>query len=896
MSASPARPALPRLPAALPRSGISPQARLALRQWLGDVDRWFDEAFRNGVPADELVPLRAQTLQRLLRHIWVAIVGEAAGAALYAVGGFGRGEQFPRSDIDVLVLVEAPPQGSLARSLETLFTCLWDFGLKPGHAVRTFEQCSELAARDASVYTSLLDGRRLAGSERFEEHWAALRADETLWPAAQYLAAKRVEQEQRYARYNDTAYNLEPNLKDGPGGLRSLHVIAWLGHRLFGVADWRELAALDLLSSAEVAAIDAARSVLWRTRFALHLLARRLEDRLLFDYQRELARRLGYEDEHAQNLGVEQFMQNYFRAAMTLERANAAFLQRCDEALAAPVLFAAETVGEHFVAIGERLDLRDADLFLRRPAAMIEIFVALAENPALKGLRANALARLQAAVELHAERLREDPAVQAAFLRLLRLGAAAVPALARMSRHGLLAQYLPAFGKVVGRMQYDLFHVYTVDEHTLRVLRIVARFAELESSREFALGFEVYQRVARPELLLLAALFHDIAKGRGGDHSELGEVEARAFCYRLGLPASEAELVAWLVRWHLLMSVTAQRQDITDPDIVHRFAVQVGEWERLDLLYLLTCADIAGTSPKLWNSWKDRLLADLYVAARYVLRAGLERPPQTPAQVAECQAQAREILRADGLDDADIDALWAGFPEQAFLRYHPEQVAWQTRLILAAEALDLPLIAIQSDGVRGGSEIFVYAEDRDGLFATVAATLDRLNLSVQEARVLTTASGMSLDTFLVLDAQGRALAEAERVERVRGELQRALQQQPYRPHLVKRPLARPLRHFQMAPRIAFRTDSATGRTQLSLVCSDRPGLLAVVALALRERRVRVHDARIATFGERAEDFFQITDQNDRPLEPDAGQALLQALTERLDPNAAGIAKEHHAST
>ena len=896
MSAIPARAPLPRLPAAVPRSGISAEARLALRQWLGDVDRWFAEAFRDGVAVDELVRLRASTLQNLLRHIWTAIVGEASGAALYAVGGFGRGEQFPQSDIDLLVLVDTTPQGSLARSLETLFTCLWDFGLKPGHAVRTLQQCRDLAAEDASVYTSLLDGRRIAGSERFDPAWDALLADAALWPPVPYLAAKRAEQELRHARYNDTAYNLEPNLKDGPGGLRSLHVIGWLARRLFGLRDWRELAAQGLLATAEVAAVDTARAVLWRTRFALHLLARRPEERLLFDYQRELARRLGYEDEHAQNLGVEQFMQDYFRAAIVLERANAAFLQRCEEALAEPVLFAAEPVGEHFLAIGERLDLRDADLFAQRPAAMIEIFIALAENPTLKGLRAQALTRLQAAVEIHADRLRDDPAVQAAFLRLLRLGAAAVPALARMSRHGLLAQYLPAFGKVVGRMQYDLFHVYTVDEHTLRVLRIVARFAQVDSSREFALGHEVYQRVSRSELLLLAALFHDIAKGRGGDHSELGEAEARAFCYRLGLPAADAELVAWLVRWHLLMSVTAQRQDITDPDIVHRFAVQVGEWERLDLLYLLTCADIAGTSPKLWNSWKDRLLADLYVAARYVLRAGLERPPQTAAQVAECQAQALEILRADGVGDGRVLALWADFPEQAFLRYHPEQIAWQTRLILDADTADLPLLAIQSDGVRGGSEIFVYAADRDGLFATVAASLDRLNLSVQEARVLTTASGMSLDTFLVLDTQGRALDDAERVERVRRELIRSLQQQPYRPHLAKRPLARPLRHFHMVPRIAFRADAATRRTQLSLVCSDRPGLLALVALVLRERQVRIHDARIATFGERAEDFFQITDQNDRPLTSAAEQALLQALLARLDSSAGNTTKESHAST
>jgi [protein-PII] uridylyltransferase len=885
--------ALPRLPAAIPRSGISDSARLALRQWLGDVDRRLAEAFAGDIDATTLVRARGDAVQKLLVHMWTAIVGEPPTIALYAVGGFGRGELFPHSDVDLLVLTESAPQGSLARSLETLFTHLWDLGLKPGHAVRTLAECRQLAANDLSVYTSLLDGRRIAGSDAFDAAFGAMLTDDALWPRTRYFAAKRDEQAQRHARYNDTAYNLEPNLKDGPGGLRSLHLVAWLGLRLFGARDLRGLARQDLVSRAEMQALDAARATLWRTRFALHLLARRPEERLLFDYQRELARRLGYEDEHAQNLGVEQFMQHYYRAAITIERTSSAFLQRCDEALTEQVLLGAEPIGDDFLAIGNRIDTRDPDLFERRPAALIDVFIALAQNPELKGLRSQALCRLQAAVELHGERLREDGDVHASFLRLLKLGAPAVEALARMSRHGLLAQYLPAFGKVVGRMQYDLFHVYTVDEHTLRVLRIVARYAHPDTSREFALGHALFSVLAQPELLLLAALFHDIAKGRGGDHSELGEHEARAFCTQLGLPASDVEMVAWLVRWHLVMSVTAQRQDITDPDVVHRFAQQVGEWERLDLLYLLTCADIAGTSPKLWNSWKDRLLADLYGAARYALRSGLERPAHAADRVRDTRTQARRLLVDAGIAASAIDRIWADFPDHVFVRYRAEQIAWQTRGIAQTPRSALPLVMVQPDSVRGGTEIFVYAADRDGLFATVTATLDRLHLSVQEARILTSQSGMSIDTFLVLDAQGHALDDAERIGGVESELRRALSQNPYRPQLAKRSIARPLRHFHIPPRIEFRSDAA--RTQLSLVCSDRPGLIALVAQVFREHRVRVHDARIATFGERAEDFFQITDHNDRPLTPDAEASLRQALLGRLNTaQPAPVSKENHA--
>jgi [protein-PII] uridylyltransferase len=612
---------MPRLPRSVPRSGVSEQARLSLRQLLGDIGRQLAAAFKAGMRADQLVRFRAQAVERVVVHVWMACVGETDKKALLAVGGFGRDELFPYSDVDLLVLVESAVQDDCGRALESFFSCLWDIGLKPGSAVRTLTECRELAAHDATIYTSLLDARLIQGSAALGHAFAGLMHDAAIWPPPAFFAAKRAEEEQRRARYNDTAYNLEPNLKEGPGGLRALQLILWLGQRLYQAPTLVALVRNGMISDSERQAAEAARARLWRFRYALHLAAGRPEERLLFDYQRELAKRLGYSDEHAQNLGVEQFMQDYFRAAIAIARLNDQFVQRCEEALdldarTQPPL----RISLDFVSIGGRLDCDPPDLFLRRPAALIDLFRVWIEHPEVKGLRADLARRINEALIAVGPDLAFDDEVNAAFARLLRRGAPAVDALVRMNRYGVLAQYLPAFGRVVGRMQYDLFHVYTVDEHTMRVLRNVARFADAEASRDFGLAHELFGRLPKPELLILAALFHDIAKGRGGDHSELGEKDAREFCSGLGLSEADVDLVAWLVRWHLHMSMTAQSQDIADPNVVHRFAVNVADSERLDYLYLLTVADIAGTSAKLWNSWKSKLLQDLYASARYMLR------------------------------------------------------------------------------------------------------------------------------------------------------------------------------------------------------------------------------------------------------------------------------------
>lgn len=871
-------PTLPRLPPAMPRSGVSAEARLALRQVLGDVDRGLALAFRGGADARDLVRARARAIGGVVAHVWQACLGEPTDCALFAVGGFGRGVLFPHSDVDLLVLVQPDAASRQARALEAFFTCLWDLGLKPGHAVRTPAQCRELAAADVSVFTSLLDARLLAGGAAPAAELAAIVDDPGLWPPAEFFAAKRAEQRARHARYDDTAYNLEPNLKDGPGGLRTLDLMRWLGRRIAAAPDFATMVEHSLLDATERAALERSEATLWRYRFALHLAAGRPEERLLFDHQRRLAAELGYADEHEKNLAVEQFMQRYYRAATIAERLCVQFKERCAELLE-PAAGAPLELDEWFVALAQRLEPRDAGLFLRRPRAMVDAFAVLLDHPELRGLSAQTMRLLQQALARHRGGFAEDRNVLAAFLALLRRGAPAVEALAGLNRHGVLAAILPMFRRVVGRMQYDLFHVYTVDEHTLRVLRNVARYADPAAREELPLACRTFQALDKPELLLLAALFHDIAKGRGGDHSVLGEEDARAFGARLGLPRAEVELVAWLVRWHLLMSVTAQRQDITDPEVVHRFASQVEDTERLDHLYLLTIADIAGTNPKLWNEWKARLLADLYVAARYALRAGLDSPPHAEVRAQACRARVIELLAGDGIEADRAAALLAQFPDASFLRHRPEQIAWQARALERGDDAG-PIVAVQARSAGGGSsEVFVRAPDRDGLFAAIAATLDRLGLDVLGARLLASASGQVFDTFEVLDAATSAALDAQRARELQAALAQALSGDHLDARVARRTLPRRLRHFQRAPQIQF--SPAGAATQLALVCSDRPGLLAQVAQTLRDARVRVHDARIATFGERVEDFFVLTGEDDRSLDGAAQSRLRGLLLDRL---------------
>ncbi|MBS0456950.1 MAG: [protein-PII] uridylyltransferase [Proteobacteria bacterium] len=827
--------------------------------------------FDAGEAVETLLRARADAVDAAVAQAWMRACAGQSGLHLFATGGYARRELFPYSDIDLLVLTDAAPDAPQEAALARFFALLWDARLKTGHAVRTPAQCTAAAAGEIATVTAMLDARLLHGAASAQAVLRDAIAPSVVWSPADYFAGKRDEQRQRHARFNDTANNLEPNIKDGPGGLRDLQTLRWLAQRVLGAADLAALVELGQLGVDENAALEREWKALARIRFALHLVAGRAEERLLFDHQRALAARLGFVDERRDNLAVEQLMQGFFRSAAIVLRINERLLQRFEEQIEGPV--AAVALAPGFVSLRGYLAFADAGA--PSPSQCLDLFAAWAGHPQLRGLHSESARRLAEALPRFPDYEHAGPELRTGFMALLRC-ADAVTTLTRMARLGVLARYLPGFAQVSGRMQYDLFHVFTVDQHTLAVLRNMQGFACGVADGRFASAHEVWPRLRKPELLLLAGLFHDIAKGRGGSHAELGAVDALAFCAAHGVPQADADLVAWLVREHLTMSVTGQKQDIADPEVVNRFAARVADRERLDYLYLLTCADIAGTSPKLWNAWKDRLFADLYAATRFALRRGLEHPVHAAERIAETRGAAYVLLCEQGVSEVAVRRVWQTLPEEVFLRYRPAQVAWHTAELVAHREHGDDLVAVRAGGQGDWMEVFVHARDRDGVFAAVVATLDRLGLGVLQARALPTRDRRAYDSFQVLPTQPeRVPAPAEVAKALRAAL---LAPDKIKP--TRRTLPRTLRHFAIAPQVEFVHVGAL--TRMTLVASDRPGLLAAIAQVLRDARLRVHDARIATFGERAEDFFVLSDAGNRALDEPTQDTLRAALIARID--------------
>ncbi|HEY4581996.1 MAG TPA: [protein-PII] uridylyltransferase [Lysobacter sp.] len=854
------------------------------RAWLASSAMRDAAAFDAGGPEVDVKPLlarRASTVDDVVRSAWSRTMGAdgdgGATPALFAVGGYGRGELYPQSDVDLLVLLDEAGQAPVAADIARFVALLWDAGLPVGHAVRSAAQCRSSAEVDITVLTAMLEARALAAGRGASARLLDAIDESAVWPPDAFFRAKRRELRERHARFGDTADNLEPNLKEGPGSLRDLQTLRWMALRVLHTGDLASLTTLGQLGADEHATLQRQQDVLARLRYGLHLVAARREERLRFDHQKALAARLGYVDAPGA-LAVEQMMQAFYRSAGLVRRVGERLLQRFEEQLegeAAPEPLAGDfCLRRGYLAAAPTDWPRDAgDVFA--------LFAAWASRPegdapeTIRGLHshtARALAefldRMPACTD--AARVERD-----AFMALLR-GPQPVQTLTRMARLGILGRWIPAFAHVSGRMQFDLFHVYTVDQHTLAVLANIAAFARGGDER-FSLAHDIWPRLRKPELLLLAALFHDIAKGRGGDHSELGAVDARAFGEAMALPAGDVATIEWLVARHLLMSMTAQKQDIADPDVIHAFARTVGDRERLELLYLLTCADIAGTSPKLWNAWKDRLLADLYTSTRLALRRGLEHPLEADERAGETRAGAARLLHEAGVDDAAIEATLARMPPIGFQRGRADQIAWQARALLALGRRDT-CVAVRPLADAGALEVFVHSRDRDGLFAAIVITLDRLGLAIAQARVLDGPDARVFDSFQVVPADARQQPAPDDVAR-RLEAVLAGPLDALRP--ARRTQPRHLKHFRIAPQVGFDRLDAPPRTMLSLVCTDRLGLLADVALVLREQGLRVHDARVATFGERAEDVFQITcadaDGVDRPLDEHHQQALRDAL-------------------
>ncbi len=836
--------------ASLPAPDASDASRVATwREALRRERETLRRAFFEQPDTPKLLKGHARVVDAVLREVWEAC-RMPADCALLAVGGYGRGKLFPHSDIDVLVLL-ASEDARHADTIQRFLATLWDIGVEVAHATRTIEECEREMAGDVTVRTSLLEHRALAGSRPLARAFA--RRFEASLDVEAFFAAKALEQQQRHLKYHDATYNLEPNVKESPGGLRDLQTVMWIATAAKLGRSWRELAHAGLMTMAEARSASRQERLISALRVRLHYLTGRREDRLVFDEQNALARQLGYADTPARRAS-EQLMQRYYRAAREVRLVNTVLMQNLHVRIFAPRRDAVR-IDADFVALDEFLHIEDPELFDKRPSAILDAFLTMERHAELTGMSARTLRAIVRARGHVDAAFRRDPANRARFLALFREPRGLTHELRRMNLTGVLGACLPVFGRIVGQMQHDLFHVYTVDEHILMVIRNLRRFTEAQHAHEYPLCSRLIADFERKEVLYLAGLFHDIGKGRGGDHSTLGARDARRFCRQHALPHEDADLVAWLVEHHLSMSTTAQKSDLSDPRVIEGFAALVGDERRLTALYLLTVADIRGTSPRVWNAWKGQLLEDLFHATRRALSGDLARGLKDSLQAR--QDEARKLLRLYAVPEHAEDALWHKLDVAYFQRHTADEIAWHARNLYWR--IDRPEPVVKARLSRGGAglQVMIYLPDQKELFARLAGFFGRVGLSILEARIHTTRDGYALDSFIVHDPANPSASHRETIQFVEHELGELLAH----PQSVEPPsqgrLSRRLKHFPLAPQVQIFADDKGAQHILEVVAGDRPGLLAQIAYLLAKANVNVISAKINTLGDRAEDVFLV---------------------------------------
>lgn len=854
----------------------APAARLAAEPWrlrLAEERAKLRQQYQNSGNALALLRHHSQLIDRLLAELWQEMA-IPADLVLLAVGGYGRGELYPQSDIDLLILLPEHEARLEDENLEDLLRFLWDIGLEVGHSVRNLSQCLEEAAKDVTVQTNLLEARLICGkAELFCRFKQSIR--QRLNPVA-FLEAKLLEQAQRHQRFHGTSYNLEPNLKESPGGLRDLQNILWVSGALGLGYNWNELAQNGILTHDETREVRRHELLLQNLRIRLHYLAKRKEDRLLFDHQKAMAQEMGFVDS-GQRSASERLMQRFYRTAKAVAMLNELLLNTLKEFALPLRQVQPEPINEHFQIRNRFLEIRDDNLYQQHPSAILETFLVLERNTKLEGLSPATLRALWRATPLIDAAFRRSPENRALFMQILREPHGVTHELRRMNRYGILGRYLPAHGRIIGQMQHDLFHVYTVDEHILFVVRNLRRFTVPEFAHEFPFCSRLIKSFDRQEVLVTAALFHDIAKGRGGDHSLLGTKDARRFCKQHGLSDEDTELVCWLVENHLVMSATAQKQDLSDPDVIAAFAARVRDERHLTALYLLTVADIRGTSPQVWNAWKGKLLEDLYHGTLRYLRERGATPAR--AYMEERQAEALSTLRHHAVPSEAHLPLWRQLDESYFLRHDADEIAWHTRLL--HRHVDDPKPVVRARVVQEGQglQVLIYTHSHDYLFARICSFFERAHYNIVEAKIHTTRHGYALDSFVVLDEADRASHYRDMLNFVEYELTVYLAEQTPPEPAAKRRVSRQLKHFPIPPQVGISPDEKNIYHVLSLVAGDRPGLLSQVAQVFVKHHIHLHTAKIVTLGERAEDTFLVTGEElDKPkdvlrLETDLLQQL-----------------------
>ena len=840
------------------------------------------QRFINGESVLTLVRERSDLVDSLLNHLWRQHAPDCVGvAALIAVGGYGRAELHPASDVDIMVLLPKKLSAACKSQSGDFVTALWDFGLEIGHSVRTVKQCRDEAKADLTVATTMMESRLIDGPDDLYADMQAVISPKKIWPPAEFFAEKRKEQVARHHRYDDSAYNLEPNVKGSPGGLRDIQMVGWVAKRYFNVETFEELVAHKFLTPGQVLRLNDGQEFLWRVRFGLHILTGRREDRLLFDHQINLAKMLGYEDA-SYTLAVEQLMQRYYRTVMDLSRLNEMLLQLFEEAILMDPTAPPQPLNDRFQVKNGFLQTVDEQVFARDPSALLELFLLLQQNPEIRGVSAYTIGLIKRNLHLIDEEFRQNPRNQRLFLAILRAPEGVTHELRRMNLYGVLGLYIPSFGRIVGRMQYDLFHAYTVDEHTLFVVSNLRRFALSRFDHEYPQCSRIMQAFEKPEIAYLGGLFHDIAKGRGGDHSELGAVDAEAFCLEHGLSKYDAGIVSWLVRNHLILSTTAQKKDIGDPDVIDEFASLVSDPLHLDYLYVLTVADVRGTNPKLWNSWKASLFGDLYELTQRALRRGLENPTDREQLIFEKKSQARDSLLELGLSDENIDAIWALFDDRYFLRHRSEEIIWHTEWLTESDTeseIGLVDVRLRTDG--DGIEAVLYTPRSQRTFAHATAVLDELGMNIVDARIVPLINGYSIDTYIFMELDKRVDIDDSRLIKIRRSLTRILTANDDDAVSVTRSMPRRARMFTTTASVEFGKDTANGRTVMELVAADQPGMLSKVGQAFIELGIDIGAAKIMTIGERAEDVFYVSDEAGNPLDESAKEQLRDKLVAKL---------------
>ena len=833
---------------------VDPELLKSLRQRYREGKAALIEQFMrerpSGRSSQRLLKGLAQHVDLTLQELMSALP-MPEGLALVAVGGYGRGELFPHSDIDVLVLL---PQAASTDGVADFITACWDTGLEIGSSVRTVEECVAEAQRDVTVQTALLESRLVAGKRRLFERFRAATAA-VLDPRA-FLRAKTLEMQQRHVKYESTPYSLEPNCKESPGGLRDLQVLVWVARGAGFGKTWRELAAGGLLTAFEVGQLQRHEGTLKLIRARLHAVAGRREDRLVFDLQTAVADSFGLTTGRGQR-SSEALMHRYYWAAKAVTQLNQILLLNMEERIAGSEASPMRPLNADFLDRGGMLEVAQDDLYLRRPHAILETFLVFQQSPGIQGLSARTLRALYNARERMDAAFRHDPVNHALFMQILQQPRGITHSLRLMNQTSVLGRYLWVFRRIVGRMQHDLFHVYTVDQHILMVLRNVRRFFIPEHAHEYPFCSQLAAQWEHPWVLYVAALFHDVAKGRGGDHSVLGGQEVRRFCRAHRVARADMELIEFLVLHHLTMSRVAQKEDLSDPEVISRFARLVGSETRLTALYLLTVADIRGTSPRVWNAWKGKLLEDLY---RATLRALGGARPHLEAEIEHRKQEALQILALHSALPGTEQPLWKTLDVSYFARHDAAEIAWHARSLWRHLDTPVPVVQARPSSVGEGLQVFVFAPDRADLFARICGYFDSAGFSIQDARVHTTRKGYALDTFQVVST---ALEDAtlsdyrSLISLVETQAMLALASQGPLPEPARSRVSRRVKSFPVVPRVSLRPDERAQRWLLSVSATDRAGLLYAIARILARHRVNLQLAKVSTLGERVEDTFLV---------------------------------------